>query len=256
MGVGSWIGGMAMLAFPATSILPSVSLQETGFMMAPVEPETDIQLLLPRSRVWRFKRGDRIFDHGLGAALWLVIEGQVKLERHAPNGRRVLVDIYKADELFGELLLEGQQIDNALAVSKTVKCMGWPADQIQLLCDQRPALSSALMHLALKRNAQYLSRVESLTADRMGRRIAQALVFFVDRMANDERTLEVLALTHEAIADYVGATRANATKYLTHFRRLGLIDYNLGSRGRIDVKPELRMALKVQDLRLEISIRK
>src|SRR2546430_2249505 len=82
---------------------------------------------LPSSRILEYEAGQLIYSLDQPATgLYLVIEGKVTVSRRADNGRPVVVDIYQADEFFGEsaLLRFPRAQEQAVALEST-KLMMW-----------------------------------------------------------------------------------------------------------------------------------
>src|SRR5450759_3765852 len=66
----------------------------------------DPRAYLPRSQILEYATGQLIYSLDQPATgLYLVIDGKVTVCRSADNGRPVVVDIYQADEFFGESAL-------------------------------------------------------------------------------------------------------------------------------------------------------
>src|ERR1039457_6005098 len=58
------------------------------------------------SIIAEYKKGQLIYDQDQpSTSIYLVIEGKVKVSRMKDDGRQVVVDIYQADEFFGESAL-------------------------------------------------------------------------------------------------------------------------------------------------------
>ena len=54
-------------------------------------------------------------------------------------------------------------------------------------------------------------------------------------------------VSHETLAEMVGTTRSRITHFMNKFRKLGLIDYNVGSSGLITVRAELLTDVVLHD---------
>src|SRR5580700_11096842 len=94
----------------------------------PIELE-DPLAHLPCSSIVEHKKGHRIYHQDQASTcLYLVIDGRVKVARSANDGRETIVDIYQADDFFGELALLGlpRMPEQATAMEDT-KLMAWSA---------------------------------------------------------------------------------------------------------------------------------
>ena len=63
----------------------------------------DALALLPRTPVREYKKNDVIYDpEDRNEALYLVIDGRVKVSRLAEGGKEVVLGFYHKDDFFGE----------------------------------------------------------------------------------------------------------------------------------------------------------
>ena len=88
---------------------------------------------LPSSRILEYEAGQLIYSLDQPATgLYLVIEGKVTVCRSADNGRPVVVDIYQADEFFGEsaLLRFPRAQEQAVALERTAASQGLTAGEM------------------------------------------------------------------------------------------------------------------------------
>jgi CRP/FNR family transcriptional regulator, cyclic AMP receptor protein len=58
------------------------------------------------------------------------------------------------------------------------------------------------------------------------------------------RSVKLARLTHEALADMVGTTRSQVTRFMNDFRKRGLIDYNVK---QLTIRAELLMQAVMRD---------
>jgi CRP/FNR family transcriptional regulator len=158
-----------------------------------------------------------------------VIEGKVKVSRMGDDGRQVVVDIYQADEFFGEsaLLNLPHRSEQAAALDRT-RLMAWSAAEIEDMVEKRPRLAVALMQILATRSIDFTQRIESLSVDNIARRLARSLIRFADREGThgDNGSARMAPLTHELLAQYVGTSREIVTHYMNQFRRQGFLRYS------------------------------
>jgi len=71
--------------------------------VAPQKPLEDPLAHLPCSSIVEYRKGQLIYNQDQpSTAIYLVIDGKVKVSRLADDGHQVVVDIYQQDEFFGE----------------------------------------------------------------------------------------------------------------------------------------------------------
>jgi CRP-like cAMP-binding protein len=185
---------------------------------------------LPCSTIQVFRKDETIYSPDLPSRnLCLVIDGKVKICRTAETGSHtVLVDIYHADEFFGESALIGAlSTESAIALEDT-QLMTWRAEEIELLSLERPKLAVALMQLLVQRAGDLERRIESFALDSIQRRLARALIRFAERLGSpaENGMVQMIPFTHELLSQYVGTSREIITQYMNQFRQQRYVLYS------------------------------
>ncbi|MCC6587930.1 MAG: Crp/Fnr family transcriptional regulator [Bryobacterales bacterium] len=197
-------------------------------MDASTQTAADPLPYLPRSTVANFKKGQAIYDEtSPNRHLHLILKGAVKIVQHTSDAA-VVLNLFHAEELFGERALAGMAGERAVALEDTT-IMSWTADTVSALAAQHPELASALLQRLAVRCVSLQDRIATLCADSAIRRLAKALISLSMQLGkHDETTPEVHRLPplpHLMLAQYVGTTREAVTNMMNLFRRQGLIDY-------------------------------
>jgi CRP/FNR family transcriptional regulator, cyclic AMP receptor protein len=185
---------------------------------------------LPCSTVVRYKKGQSIYHEGQSSTgLYLIIDGRVKVCRVAEDGHQVMLDIYKADDFFGESALLGlsNPAERATALENT-EAMMWTTAELEAIAAKRPRLAVALWQILAQRSIEFARRIESFSRDNVSHRLARSLVRLAERLGTADETgaLQMAALTHELLAQYVGTSREIVTHYMNQFRRQGYVGYS------------------------------
>ena len=199
-------------------------------VMAPSRPIEDPLAHLARTNVVEYPKGQTIYSQQQPSlAVYLVISGKVKVSRLAGDGRQVVVDIYRPDDLFGEaaFLDSPPRSDQAVAMEDT-RLMSWSCAEIEAAIAKRPRLGMALLQILVQRTGDLTRRVESLSVDNIARRLARSLLRFAERLGTQgqDGTVSMPPFTHELLAQYVGTSREIVTHYMSQFRRQGLLRYS------------------------------
>lgn len=196
---------------------------------SPKPSAEDALAYLPCSDIQQYPKGLQIYGTGDSCArLYLVIDGRVKLSRINESGVAVVVDIYQADDFFGEsvFLNSSHESEQAVALEAT-KVMTWTAADIQKLIAREPRLIVALMQVVVKRCIEFKNRLESFSMDDTSHRLARALLNFARKTADtDGEGVTIAPLTHELLAQYVGTSREIISHHMSEFRRHGYIRYS------------------------------
>ena len=185
---------------------------------------------LPCSSILEYRRGQAIYDQQQpSTALYLIIDGRVKVSRLADDGHQVVVDIYQPDEFFGESAFLNLQFrpEQATALENT-KLMTWSATEIEEIISRRPRLAIALLQIMVQRTLEFTHRIESFSVDNIARRLARSLIRFSERLGvvEDDGYVRMTPFTHELLSQYVGTSREIVTHYMNQFRRQGFLRYS------------------------------
>jgi CRP-like cAMP-binding protein len=205
-------------------------MASTFTAFAPQRPREDALAHLPCSTVAEYRKGQMIYNQDQPAtSIYLVIEGKVKVSRVSNDGLQVLVDIYQADEFFGESAFLGlpRRSEQATVLEKT-KVMFWSATQLEEIVLARPKLAVAFLQLLAERTVGFSRRIESFSVDNIPRRLARTLIRFCGRMGTrqEDGSHKMIAFTHELLAQDVGTSREIVTHYMNQFRREGYVQYS------------------------------
>jgi CRP/FNR family cyclic AMP-dependent transcriptional regulator len=186
--------------------------------------------LLPRTPVREYKKNEVIYDPGdRDDALYLVIDGRVKVSRLAEGGREVVLDFYHKDDFFGEtgFLGNSHHGEQATSLDKT-SVMVWTIPELKRLMMRTPALGPSLLRVMAQKLMDTNDRIESFCLDPINRRLVKVLLHLADRFGEpgEEQMLHLLPTTHEQLARYVGTSREIVTQYMNQFRRDRLLRYS------------------------------
>jgi CRP/FNR family transcriptional regulator, cyclic AMP receptor protein len=181
----------------------------------------------------KLSRGEHLFMEGDdGDAMYVVLDGKMKLTRAAADGRENLLSVIGPGEMFGELSLfdprprtsSASAVTDALLASlKHEDLMPWVRE--------RPEVSLHMLRALAKR----LRRAQDVTADLVFTdvpgRVAKNLLDLADRFGTQEPDgLHVHHdLTQEELAQLVGASRETVNKALADFAARGWLQISARS---------------------------
>jgi CRP/FNR family transcriptional regulator len=185
---------------------------------------------LPCSTVAEFKKGRIIYEYDQPCEnLYLILSGTVKVSRMVDVGGQLLLDLYRADDFFGDLALLNPSVTAEQAVAyATSSVMIWRTSDIEEIVMARPKLGIALLQSFGQRSLGFIQRVESLCFESIEHRLARSLIRFADHLgaAQPDGTVLMEPLTHELLSQYIGTSREVVTCHMTSLRRLGFLQYS------------------------------
>jgi CRP/FNR family cyclic AMP-dependent transcriptional regulator len=185
---------------------------------------------LPCSKIVECSRGQVLYSpENPSANLYVIIAGMVAVQRIAADGRSVLVDIYKTDELFGEsALIDMSDTHEQATALEDTKVMIWARRQIEELVVRQPRLGIALLQSLTQRSIELTHRIESFSAEQIDQRLARSLIHLSQRFGQtlEDGSIRMMPITHELLSRYVGTSRELVTQRMNEFRQLGYVRYS------------------------------
>ncbi len=185
------------------------------------------QILENRGIAMNFKRGDLIY--GLddpNDTLYWVQKGHVKMSYLDETGRKLALDILGEGQLFGELSLA--RMDRRELLTEAIEETEVIAlDNKRLLEHARrdPRLMFEILALMGVRSRSVQRKLEDMAFKDLPTRLARVLIHLCE--FHGRKTPEGIQLdcrlTHQDLADLIGATRTNVTMMLGEFYEQGLL---------------------------------
>lgn len=170
--------------------------------------------------------------------IYLVIRGMVKVCRRVHERPSILMEIYSADEFFGESSVLTEQIPlEAAAALEDTSLMFWPAVEIEQQVEKQPELGLAFIQMLTRRLVDCSARVESLNREKCRERIIRGLLRFAQRLGDtsEDGSVRIPPLSQQTISEYVGTSREIVTLHMNQLRQRGAMRY---SRKGINIYPD------------------
>ena len=190
----------------------------------------DVLEYLPVSATVTYRTGQRIYGpNDLSKRIYLVLAGTVGISQIAADGREVLLEIVRAEELFGEsAFVDAFRCSEQATAIENCSLMAWAISDMEDLVTRRPRLAVALLQIIAQRNAEFFRRIESLSIDCAERRVALSLIRFSERLGTLEPdgSMRMMPLTHRLLSLYVGTSREVVTKCMNRLRKQGYVAYS------------------------------
>ena len=198
-------------------------------LLPPTKPE-DPLAHLPCSTIVAYRKGETIFGpEQPSRGVCLIVNGTVSVSCVGAAGRPVTIDIYKADEFFGEsCLLDPPRCTEQATALEDTKLMIWAAAEIAQLMAKRPRLGIAFAQVMARRSAEFGRWIASYAADHVDRRLGRTLLRMADRLGTSEEdgAIRLAPLTHAFLSQCVGTSREVVTELMIEFRRQGFLRYS------------------------------
>jgi len=178
----------------------------------------------------RFPRGASIYPQGTHrGSVFIVVTGHVSLSVLLPNGQRILCALYPPGGIFGFPIVEGERPRWSAADAFTPSAVALvPRREFErVVTELPPAVVIRFFNKILERQARFAMRlVHCVALDLRGRlalTLADLAANFGEQMAGGLRV--ALPITHENLAEMVGASRERTSKAMAALMADGLIAY-------------------------------
>jgi len=167
------------------------------------------------------RRGRVFYTPGeTGEVLFVLKQGRVNVYRVTADGRKLITETIGPGTIFGEMSLIGQGMRGSFAEAATdcTLCVMSRADLEHILV-KYPRVALRMVETLAARLESAEERLETLAFKSVPARLAETLL----RLAGPGGD-EIAGITHQDLAELIGAYRETTTKILNEFRARGLID--------------------------------
>lgn len=180
----------------------------------------------------RFDRGERVFSTGNRPEfLYLLEAGHVRLVSLEEDGAERILHVFRPGDVFGEILLSVERRPfDAVAVDEARVAIMSRATFMEFL---QTSPRCALNFIRLMSDRLFTAERDLAALSRTWTR--PRLVHLLLKLANNlgeptpQGTLITVLVTHETIANMIGASRVRVSTYLNELQREGI----LSKRGRL-----------------------
>lgn len=197
------------------------------------------------TREKRYPKGSVIvFADDPGDSLFIVRAGRVKVVLLGDDGREVILGVLGVGEPFGELTLIDDQPRSAhvIAMEDSILLV-LRREEFRRIVESSPAVAWALLAELSRRLRAADQKIGGLVLLDVPGRIARVLL---DAAPDESTDLVQRRLTHQTIAQMVGASRETVSRTLSDFQAAGLISVErrqirLTDRGALQQRSAVRV---------------
>lgn len=188
-------------------------------------PQSDLEELSRRARFWHGGPDAVLFAEGEPAAgLYYVVEGRIKVVRHSPEGRRLVIREFHPGETFNEVgALDGDlNVATAVAGASDTMALLIPGELVRELSARHPSLSHEMMQEMARKLRFAMTRVGRLGLMDVKARLSAWLLESADKDG------AVRGLSQEQLAERLGTVRQVVGRALGELRDEGVVEVGRG----------------------------
>lgn len=179
-----------------------------------------------------YQTGEVIFHQGDPAhELFIINRGTVCLSVGTPDGSKKVITVLKAGDIFGEEVIAPQQFRQAQAVAHE-ECWVSALSQDRLLdlLGEKPIIALNFLRLLNRELVEVRKETEILSFSNLEYRIARVLLKLAAEHGKQIGAGQLLKklrifVSHELLAQMVGANRPYVSSILSDFKKRGWIQY-------------------------------
>jgi CRP/FNR family cyclic AMP-dependent transcriptional regulator len=178
-----------------------------------------------------------------GATVLLLAAGRVKIKSLLADGKEMIFAFIEEGELFGELaLLDGGELRREYAeVVEESRVVAIPREDVLWLMEHRADIALSITKLLGLRRRRIENRLRNVLFRPTRERLASLLLELLEQYGQqtDDGWEIQLRLSHQDLANLIGATRETVTSALGRLQTEGLIKIN---RRRITIRDRRRLS--------------
>lgn len=194
--------------------------------------------ILSRMLSLHYNPGERLELGREPGGWWVVEKGLMKVYTIAPDGSALTYAILGEGDSFGETtILTGHWVRATVEALEPTEVRYLSADQFEQLLKEYPDFALALLRNLAERIRQSEERVFHISRLKLSQRVAHALLGLARTIGEQTEDGIEIHLTHQEIADYVGASREAVSRTLGRWARKGWLATNRKSVVLKDLRP-------------------
>jgi CRP/FNR family transcriptional regulator, cyclic AMP receptor protein len=190
-------------------------------------PETAIKMALEAVSTRTFAQNAEIFrEDDPGEAVYLILEGRVKVSRANLEGRERIFTILTNPEVLGEMAVVSSSLRSATAYClDRVTALVIYREDLKGILDRHPSVLWNLTKILAKRLGDMNREVEVLSSASTISCVAYALqaLYLRGGFKSGKDGLPTLEFTHQDLANRTGNSRETITRALRDFEKEGII---------------------------------
>jgi CRP/FNR family transcriptional regulator len=174
-----------------------------------------------------FNKGEALFQEGDPSdALFVVVQGRVKVHKITPSGKDVILELFGAGDPIGAVAVYEEQPYPASATAITdCVCLAFPSAGFFALLAESPTLVRGLLIGLTWRLMELTNRLTDLTGGKIEPRMARLFVKLMeDRGRREGEAIFIpLTLSRQELADLTGTTIETCIRIMSRWGKESLV---------------------------------
>jgi CRP-like cAMP-binding protein len=173
----------------------------------------------------RVARKQRFFSQGEPAEEICVLgSGRLKITQVSPGGQQIILRLTGPGEVFGGLgVASGAPYPSTAEALEPSHALIWPRRGLEALGERIPVLQRNALRIVSERLRHLEQRYQELATERVGQRLARALLRLVGQIGRPSDGGALVSLTRDELAQLIGTTQFTVSRLLCEWESLGLV---------------------------------
>jgi CRP-like cAMP-binding protein len=176
-----------------------------------------------------------LFEHETGSALFVIVNGKVKVSRVSDDGKEVILTILGESDFFGEMaILDGQSRSANVTAMEDSELFIIQRSEFLELIQSHPEIAIALLQELTSRLRAADMKIKSLSLKDAEGKVATVILQLADDIGKIKQgTVEIEKLPYQHdLANMAGTSRETISRTLHSFAKKGMVELE-GSKLRI-----------------------
>ncbi len=166
-----------------------------------------------------FDTGEFVFwDGDPPDCFYVLVEGKIKVLKHASSGKEFIIAFFGPGEMFGEVaVFEDKPYPASAQAAEPTTVLGIDRVRFLSFLTKRPEFALRIMYVLGGRLRDAQNRLRDIAGERVDQRIASILLMLSSKLGHS------LPFTRQEIADMSGTTTETAIRVMSRLKKEGLI---------------------------------
>ncbi|AZO95696.1 cyclic nucleotide-binding domain-containing protein [Iocasia frigidifontis] len=187
----------------------------------------EVKLICEKAYEKKYLKDEVIFfERNDDDKLYILVAGRVKLSLLSPDGKEKSLTILQEGDIFGEISLFAQDAHPMTAeVIEDARLVIISLADLESIIMKNPGVAIKIIEALAKKSRLLTSQIRELVFQDAEGRLASLLLRFADEFGVRVKSGQMIdiVLTHQEIANLLGASRVTVTKLLNRLTDEGII---------------------------------
>lgn len=155
-------------------------------------------------------------------SIGIVLEGNVEIQKHYPNGKVVSLSSLSEGKIFGEALVfsSHNKYPATIVTMRNSRILYISKDDIIYMCSENPTVLKNFMSLLSMKILNLNKKVTELSLETL----RQKIIFYLLQQYKEQKTLKIiLPISKKNLAEYLGVQRPSLSREFINMKNEGLI---------------------------------